>query len=210
MAVRTHLRLGDILVRKGLLTEAQLQEAIGVQKNSGKQLGETLVSMKFVTEEQLAEALGHQLGIPYKRLDKGELTQQADPALKTILSEDVIRKEMVLPLAKNQNSLTVATVDPLDLFLFDNLKRMTGCQINPVITTRSDLTAAIEATYGKLDLLKQAVAGSYGEPSESQGSAKVETVEDISLSDAPVGGAEDVTSQAGQAQVVRLVDLFRP
>ncbi len=208
MAVRTHLRLGDILVREGLLTDAQLQEAIGVQKNSGKRLGETLVSMKFVTEEQLAEVLGRQLGIPYRRFSKGELTQQADPAVKGILPQDVIRKDMVLPLVKNQNSLTIATVDPLDLILFDNLKRMTGCQINPVITTRSDLAAAIEATYGKLDLLKQAVAGSYGETTEGQGGAKVETVEDISLSDTPPGGADDVTSQAGQAQVVRLVDLF--
>ena len=205
MAVRTHLRLGDILVKEGLLTDAQLKEAIHSQKTSGKRLGETLVALKMVTEEQLAEVLGRQLGIPYRRFDKGEIRQSTDPLLRGIINVDVIRKELVFPISKNPSGLTVAMVDPLDLLLIDNLKRMTGLPINPVIVTRSDLSSAIEETYGKLDLLKQAVAGSYEEkPSESP-AGTVQTREELS----PLGQAtEDVSSQAGQPQVVRLVDLF--
>jgi len=202
MAVRTHLRLGDILVKEGLVTEAKLQEAINLQKSSGKRLGEMLVSLKFVTEEQLAEVLGRQLGIPYRRFDKGELTPE-EGAARDSVPEETVRKELVLPLSRSQNNLTVAMADPLDLILIDNLKRMTRCVIQPVISTRSDLTSAIERAYGKLDLLQKAVAGSYEEKTAEAG--RVETVEDVVLSSTTV---EDVTAQAGQAQVVQLVDLF--
>ncbi len=206
MAVRTHLRLGDILVKEGLLSDDQLKEAIHLQKTSGKRLGEALVSLKVVTEEQLADVLGRQMGIPYRKFEKGELKQDDDPATRNSLSLEVIRKELVLPLAKNKSGLTVAMVDPLDLILIDNLKRMTGGPINPVITTRSEIASAIEETYGKLDLLKQAVAGSYDEKQGEGGASTVQTVEE--LSESSQQSTEDLSTQAGQAQVVRLVDLF--
>ena len=204
MAVRTHLRLGDILVKEGLLTDAQLKDAINLQKTTGKRLGESLIGLKLVTEEQLAEVLGRQLGIPYRRFDKGELKQDSDPVLRDLIPLDIIRKELVLPLAKSPSGLTAAMADPLDLILIDNLKRMTGIQINPVISTRSDLSAAIEETYGKLDLLKQAVAGSY-EEKQGEAAATIQTIEELTESQVSV---EDLSTQAGQAQVVRLVDLF--
>jgi len=192
------------LVKEGLLKDEQLKEAISLQKTTGKRLGEALIALKLVTEEQLAEVLGRQIGIPYRRFSKGELKQEADPTLRDILPIDVIRKDLVLPLAKNAGGLAVAMVDPLDLILIDNLKKMTDCQINPIITTRSDISSAIEETYGKLDLLKQAVAGSYDEK-QSVGTGAVQMVEE--LSDSPQT-PEDLSAQAGQPQVVRLVDLF--
>ncbi len=208
MAVRTHLRLGDILVKEGLLNDSQLKEAINLQKTSGKRLGEALISMRIVTDEQLAEVLGRQLGIPYRRFDKGELKQDlSSAAVKDTLPIEMIRKETILPLAKTPSGLTIAMSDPLDLLLIDNLKRMTGNPINPVIATRSDLSAAIEETYGKLDLLKQAVAGSYDQNQagpEIPGGT-VQMVEDLSEAHQ---SPEDLSAQAGQAQVVRLVDLF--
>ena len=204
MAVRTHLRLGDILVKEGLLNDAQLKEAINLQKTTGKRLGEALVSMRVVTEEQLAEVLARQMGIPYRRFDKNELKQDSDPLVRDLIPTDVIRKDLVLPLAKNSSGLTVAMADPLDLILIDNLKRIAGCPINPVITTRSDIGAAIEEAYGKLDLLKQAVVGSY-EEKEGGPAAAVQMVEELSDSQQ---STEDLSAQAGQAQVIRLVDLF--
>lgn len=204
MAVRTHLRLGDILVKEGLLTDAQIKEALNLQKTTGKRLGEALISLGMVTEEQMAEVLGRQLGIPYRRFGKGELKQDPDPLLRDILTIEMIRKERVLPLAKTTAGLTVAMADPLDLLLIDNLKRMTGVPINPVIATPSDLSSAIEATYGKLDLLKQAVAGSYDEK-QGEPAGAAQGVEEFSDSNPTT---EDLSAQAGQAQVVRLVDLF--
>ena len=100
MAVRTHLRLGDILVKEGLLKDEQLKEALNLQKTTGKRLGEALIMLKMVTEEQMAEVLGRQIGIPYRRFDKGELKQDSDPLLRDILPIETVRKEMVLPLSK--------------------------------------------------------------------------------------------------------------
>lgn len=207
MAVKTHLRLGDILLKEGLITEAHLQKAINLQKTTGKRLGETLLNLQFLTEVQLAEALGRQLGIPYRTFAKGELAPANDPSLKKLLPEKMVRNQMILALSKEGQTLTVALTDPLDLLLMDNLKRMTGFQINPVITTETDLLQAIETAFGKEDLLKEAVAGTYG--GGPAGAASTEQVEVLTSEDRnQPTTTEEVTQQAGEAQVVRLVDLF--
>jgi len=205
MAVKARLRLGDILKKEGLVNDTQLEQAIALQKSGGKRLGEALIELKVVTEEQVAEVLGRQLGIPCRHAEGGGLTPTG-ATVKSIIPEAVVRKELALPLEKKQNVLTIALTDPLDLILIDNLKKRTGCRIDPVITTRSELASAIETAYGKVDLLKEAVAGTYGEQVEGAAPSKdqVETLEeeDETLS------VEDLTKEAGQAQVIRLVDLF--
>ncbi len=207
MAVRVHLRLGDLLLREKLITPAQLEEAVRFQKEKGTRLGEALIGLHHVTETQLAQALARQLGLSFRSFEKGELTPPKDPAVKKALSEEVIRKQLVLPLAKSQNTLTVALIDPLDLLLLDNLKKMTNCQIAPVIATQSDLRQAIEAAYGKRDLLREAVAGTYTEPKRAEGGA-VEQVEELAAEREEAQTVEDLTAKAGEAQVIRLVDLF--
>jgi type IV pilus assembly protein PilB len=205
MTVRTHLRLGEILIKEGLLTEQQLKDAINLQKGSAKRLGEALVDLKVVTEEQLAEVLGRQLGVPFVRHAKGELQQAADLELQKIFTPDFMRDQKVLPLSRKGTVLTVAMADPMDLILMDNLKRMTGCQIQPVITTPSDIEAAITTAYGKEDFLKAAMAGTYGQTA----GATQESVEQFQeLDDSKRYSAEELTNKAGEATVVRLVDLL--
>lgn len=202
MPVRTHLRLGDILLKEGLVNEVQIQEAIRRQKSSGQRLGEILVDLRIVTEEQIAEIIGRQLGIPYRRFAQGELQPSSEGTARSVFLQDLIRKESILPLAKTASGLTVAMADPLDLILIDNLKKISGCRIVPVIATRSDLRSAIEAVYGKLDMLKEAIDSSYQQTSESSVTTSEES------SETSVQAVEDVLAQAGQAQVIRLVDLF--
>ncbi|MBI3322822.1 MAG: Flp pilus assembly complex ATPase component TadA [Candidatus Omnitrophica bacterium] len=204
MTVRTYLRLGEILVREGVLTEQQLRDAIGLQKTTGKRLGETLVSLKLVSEEQLADVLGRQLGIPFLRHAQGELQPADDPSLQRVFTADFVREQMVLPLYKKGKTVKVAMVDPMDLILLDNLKRMTGCEILPVITTRSDLLAAIETVHGKEDLLKKAVGRTYDKPAEDAPTGTVE-VQELQESKETT---EELASKAGEPPIVRLVDLF--
>lgn len=206
MALKTYLRLGDILVKEGLITEAQLKEAVGLQKSGGKRLGEALVALEYVTEIQLAEALGRQLKLPFRNFEKGGLTQADDPKLKRLIPEELIRKQNILPIQKEKNRLTVALADPLDLILLDNLKKMTGCQIASVIATKSDLLRAIEATYGKRDLLKEVISGTYAEAAPGQ-EGLLENIE-ILTSEEELVDVEDLAARAGEAQVVRLVDLL--
>ena len=208
MAVDEHRRIGTILLKEGLVNEAQLREAVHVQKTTGKRLGEVLVERGVISEDQMAQVLGRQLGIPYRHFTETDLPPTDDPELKKLLPERVIRRYLVLPLSKNKGELTVALADPLDVILLDNLRKMTGCRIRPVLSTPTDLRTAIQAVYGKMDLLKKVVEGSYEteQQSPSPASLSIEQVEDLSQSEGT--SVEDLAAKAGEAQVVRLVDLF--
>ena len=215
MATQPHLRLGEILLKAGLVTPHQLQEGIRLQKGSKKRLGEALVALHYLSESQLAELLAGQMGLPFVQFEKGELTQSPDPHIKAILSEKLIRSLPALPLIIEGTNLKVAVVDPFDLLLFDNLKKLTNYRIEPVVTTHTDIMKAIDVVYGKSTVLKkalkEAVEGSYGERIEEEEDSSIllgRDVTEILPSEEQLQSPEALMAQAGEAQVVRLVDLF--
>ncbi|MDD5195542.1 MAG: ATPase, T2SS/T4P/T4SS family [Candidatus Omnitrophica bacterium] len=191
-------RLGDILVSEGIITEEQLSEAIGLQKKEGGKLGEVLVKLSYVSEEQIVIALSRQLLLPYVSLASGKLKPAADQNLEELIAYDFAIKNLVLPLSRNLNSLTVVMFDPLDLLLMDNLKKLTGCEINPVVATKADILNAIESFYGKEKIFRDAM-GSMGEAGgEIQEISSLES--DLSL--------DKLLAQAEEAPIVKLVDLI--
>jgi type IV pilus assembly protein PilB len=190
-------KLGQILLKEGLITEEQLNKAIDIQKKEGTRLGETLINLGMVTEKDIVIAMAKQLSIPYASYAKGLLKPAKDQELSKLIPEDYARRNMILPISRHMNSLTVAFMDPLNLIAIDNLKRMTGCEINPIIATKSDLQRAIDEFYGKEDLLKDAISDSY-ELEEFKAEKDVE--EDLSL--------DDLIARAEEAPVVKLVDLI--
>jgi len=106
-------RLGEILIDQGLITEAQLQQAIDAQKSEGGQVGETLLRLGFISEEDLAAALGKQLLIPYASLASGLLTpQQGTEDFRKIIPYEFAREHILLPLSRTINSLSVAMFNP--------------------------------------------------------------------------------------------------
>ena len=149
MAKERYLRLGELLVQEGLISSAQLEKAIAIQKQEGGRLGEILIKLGMVKEDQMVAVLGKQFNIPYFSLGTGMLKPATDQELERLIPQDVAYKNGVIPLSRTLNSLTVAMSDPLDIILLDNLKRLTGCEINSVIATKSDITKAIEDFYGK-------------------------------------------------------------
>ena len=191
-------KLGEILLKERLITEADLQKAMEVQKKEKTRLGETLINLGIITEKDIVVALAKQLSIPYASYSKGVLKPAEDQNLKKILPEEYARRHTLLPISKHLNSLTVAFMDPMDLITIDNLKRMTGCDINPIIATKSDLQRAIEEFYGKEDLLKDAISDSY-ELEEFK--VERESIEE-SLS------LDELIARAEEAPVVKLVDLI--
>jgi type IV pilus assembly protein PilB len=192
--------LGEILLREGLITEDQLQKAMTMHRQEpGSRLGEILVKMGFLSEKDMVIALGKQLGIPYAFLSTGLLRPAKDQDLEKLVPEEFARRYLLLPLSRNLNSLTCAFVDPLDLIMMDNLKKLTGCEINPVITTRSDILKALDEFYGKEDLLKQAVEQSYAADTDISVEG-LEEEEELSL--------DRLIAKAEEAPVVKLVDLI--
>jgi len=201
MVREKYLRLGELLVREGLINATQLEKAITIQRQEGGRLGEIIVKLGMVREDQLVAVLGKQLGIPYFALGTGMLRPAIDQGLDRLIPEDFALKNAVIPLSRTLRSLTVAMADPLDIILIDNLKKLTGCEINVVIATRSDIVKAIEEFYGKSAMLKEAVEASYdiGLPTSY--------VEDRDLADQELS-LDKLIARAEEAPVVKLVDLI--
>ncbi len=205
------LKLGEILIQQGLITETQLKQAMATQKQEKGRIGEILIKMGIIKEEDIVSALGTQLLIPYASVGSGLLEPKTDQELEKLIPYDFAKKNLVLPLSKHMNSLTVAIFDPLDLLMLDNLKQLTRHEINLVIATRSELSKAIERFYNedkmageKTTLLGEAVQDSYSTesqpllPSQTIESGSTET--ELSLS--------KLVAKAGEAPVVKLVDLI--
>ncbi|MCM8832109.1 MAG: Flp pilus assembly complex ATPase component TadA [Candidatus Omnitrophica bacterium] len=198
--MQKYKRLGDILISEGIITETQLDEAISIQKKEGGKLGEILCKLGYVNEEQIVVAVSRQLLIPYISLKSDKLHPADDQNLEGLIPYDFAIKNLVLPLSRNLNSLTVVMYDPLDLILIDNLKKLTGCEINPVVSTKSDILAAIEAFYGKEKIFREAIDA----VSDERGEGKIQEISsletDLSL--------DKLLAQAEQAPIVKLVDLI--
>lgn len=132
MAVR---RLGEILLSAGLITEDQLQQAIEEQKRTGLRLGESLVALGFATEEDVARTVADQTGITF--VPESQLQIDYDAA--RLLSEAVARQYRAIPLAADEDSVTVALDDPIDVFKINDISFLIGRNVTPVIVTAKAL-----------------------------------------------------------------------
>ncbi len=201
MPKESYLKLGELLLKEGLIDAKQLEQAISVQRQEGGRLGEVLVKLGMVKEEQIVSALDKQLSIPYFSSGTGRLKPASDQGLERLIPQEFALKNAVIPLSRTLRSLTVAMADPLDLILIDNLRKLTGCEINPVIATKSDITKAIVDFYGKSAMFTEAVEASYTitPSSESLTDREASTDQELSL--------DKLIARAEEAPVVKLVDL---
>jgi type IV pilus assembly protein PilB len=201
MIYKGRIKLGELLIKEGLISEEQLQQAIKLHMEQGLRIGQALIKLGFVQEKDMVICLSRQLGIPYASLGKGLLKPTEEQNLERLIPEDFARRYEVLPLSRNLNLLTVAVDDPLDLMLIDNLKKLTSCEINLIVATRSDLLKAIDEFYGKISMLQKAVGETYAQPQEELPlQAEITGEESLSL--------DKLIAQAEEAPVVKLVDLL--
>lgn len=201
MPKEKYLRLGELLVKEGLINASQLEKAMSVQRQEGGRLGEILVKLGMVKEDQMVAVLGKQLSVPYFSLGTGMLKPATDQGLDRLIPHDFALRNSVLPLSRTLKSLTVAMSDPLDLVLIDNLRKLTACEVNPVIATKTDISKAIEDFYGKSAMFTAAVEASYDISGVEAPSIEIEVAEqELSL--------DKLIARAEEAPVVKLVDLI--
>ncbi len=197
---RTHRKLGEMLVEVGIITEEQLQEALEEQKKSGGKLGQNLMALGYITEEIMSAFVGKQLGIPYISLSEYE---NIPPEVIKSVPEDIARHQTLIPIAKEENILTVTMADPLNVFITDDLRVITGCEIKVVISSEAEIKAAIEKYYRAKDSMEsmEDVLKTM-EQQESVGSLEIiETEkEDIDLAAMEAAGED--------APVVKIVNLI--
>jgi type IV pilus assembly protein PilB len=146
-------KLGEALLRENLITPQQLKEALDYQRTNGGRLGSTLVKLHMLSDEEITAVLSRQYGVPSVNLDLFEV----DPAAVKLVTQETARKYMVLPLSRVGPTLTLAMVDPTNVFAIDDIKFMTGLQVEPVVVSEAALLTAIERYYGttrELELAK--------------------------------------------------------
>lgn len=137
-------RLGEMLIKAGLITEDQLQEALQQQKANGGKLGTNLVRMGFVNEEEVTSLLSEQYGVPAIHLEHFEI----DEATIKHIPADVAQKYMVIPIERTGSTLTVALADPSNVFALDDIRFITGYQVEPVVAAEASIHEAIQKYYG--------------------------------------------------------------
>lgn len=175
-------RLVDILVEMGKLSEENLHKAELHSRQNDTSLTDSLLSLGFVKDEDLAMATSKQLSVPYASWENGILNSEKDQNLSDIIDEKFARENLVLPLFMEENSIAVAMIEPSNVLLLDNLKMMTGLEIQPFIAPKSQLFAALDRFYSKKDQLSDVV------------SEKIDEINDTETSDAGlenIGAAGD-------------------
>jgi type IV pilus assembly protein PilB len=138
------VKLGELLLKENLVSPQQLQEALGHQKQNGGKLGKAFVSLGFVKDEEITSLLSRQYGVPSINLDHFEV----DPAIIKIIPAETARKYQVLPLSRSGATLTIAMADPTNVFAMDDIKFMTGYNVEPVVASEGALEDAIDRYYG--------------------------------------------------------------
>lgn len=172
MAKAIKKRLGDSLIDAGILNQDKLAAALAEQKRAGEKLGATLKRLGFCTDDQIIEVLSDQMGIPFVRLDRTVISQEA----VALLSKESAKKYKVVPLYKTNNILNIAMADPLDIFVIDEIEFQTGLEVSQAIATEEDIADAIEKYYGED---KKSVDMSKYKSSESSGGKELSNKIDI-------------------------------
>jgi type IV pilus assembly protein PilB len=189
-------RLGDLLVKEKVITPDQLEQASKLQKETQCRLASALVKLSFLTDEDVTNFLSRQYGVPAINLSYFEI----DPAVVKLIPFETAKRYQILPLSRVGASLTIAMVDPTNVFAMDDIKFMTGFNIEPVVASESSIVEGIDKAYGtskeeELEQVMQSIndSGDAGDV-EVQGEQ-----EEVTL--------KELEKAADEAPIVKLVNL---
>jgi len=138
------VRLGEILIKESLITQDQLQKALEFQRANGGKLGSCLTKMGFITDDDITGVLSRQYGVPSINLKYYEI----DPNVIKLIPQDTALRYQVIPLSRVGSVLTIAMTDPTNVFAMDDIKFMTGFNVEPVVASESAIGEAISRFYG--------------------------------------------------------------
>jgi type IV pilus assembly protein PilB len=188
------LRVGDLLVKLGAITDADLQKALDYQRAQGNSLllGEVLVKLGLCSDEQIMQALASAYGVPFARITP----RVADPKVVESLPREFLEKHAVLPLFRVRNRLTLAVSEPANVFLMEEVGRLTHCEILVVCATAKDIKSTLETHLPSANVF---VIDDIFDESEAGGLTMVEAkAEDIA----------DLEAAASGSPVIKLVNYL--
>ena len=196
------VRISELLLREKRITPAQLQEALNHQKAHGGKIGFNLVKLGYVKDEEITSLLSKQYGVPSINLTQFDI----DPSVIKLVPADTVQKYQIVPLSRAGATLTIAMTDPTNVFAMDDIKFMTGYNVEPVVASETGVVEAIQKYYGgglaagggsALEVASKAL-----EDLPQVQDSDVEVLEEFDEID--VGALE---RQGGEAPVIRLVNV---
>ncbi len=192
--IQTKLQLGQVLITHGVVTQDQIEKALERQKTAGhsKLLGELLMELEFCTDNQICAALAEAYDVPYAPLTP----KLCDPAVVELLPRDFLEEHIVLPLFKVHDTLTVALSEPSNVFMIEEIQRLSECQVRVVCATTKDIRATLQSYLPAANVF---VIDEIIDEAAMADFAMIENMpEDIA----------DLEEVAGQSPVVRLVNYL--
>src|SRR5215813_12776938 len=139
----SHNRLGELLVREKLISLQQLRQAQEEQRKSGNNLGYALAKLGYISDGEITNFLSTQYRVPAVNLDEYEI----DPEITKLVSKEVCEKHKIIPLSRQGSALVVCMADPTNLHAIDDIKFLTGFNVEPVVASETGISAAIERAY---------------------------------------------------------------
>src|SRR6188474_2596969 len=139
------VRLGDLLLKEKRITPEQLQEALNYQRQKGGKLGFALVSLGYAKEAEITALLSKQFGVPSIAIGQFQI----DPSVIKLVPAETAQKYQIIPLSRSGATLTIAMTDPTNVFAMDDIKFMTGYNVEPVVASETAVVDAIQKYYAK-------------------------------------------------------------
>ncbi len=186
------VRLGELLVSKGLINAKQLEDALQEQKVSGNKLGSSLVKLGYIQEKNLVAFLSRHYGVPAIDLSEAQI----DGEVIKMIPPDVVFKYQVIPIKRIGSTLRVAMCDPSNILAIDDIKFLTGCHVEVFVSTESTIKAAIDKFYDSTESL----ADIMGSMDESEKMELLEESEEVDI--------RELQQASEDAPVIKLVNLI--
>lgn len=196
------VKLGDMLLKANLISQEQLDKALAAQQSNGEKLGFNLIKLGFVKEDDITSMLSQQYGVPAINLTKFEI----DSAIIKLIPMDVARKYQIIPISRQGATLTIAMVDPTNVFAMDDIKFMTGYNVEPVVASELAIREGIDRYYGttsaiELKKVMDDIATIEAEDGiDAEDLEVLDEDEDINL--------DELAASSEEAPVVKLVNLM--
>jgi type IV pilus assembly protein PilB len=212
------VRIGELLLKEKRITPEQLQEALSYQRQSGGKLGANLVKLGFVKDEEITSLLSKQYGVPSISLNQFEI----DPAVIKLVPAETAHKYQIIPLSRVGATLTIAMTDPTNVFALDDLKFMTGYNVEPVVAWETAVVDAIQKYYGAPGIGPNKGGGNNQKIVETAAGESALEIAARAMQEMPLVDAGDVevleeleeisaealTRQGEEAPVIKLVNVI--
>ncbi|MEF3280170.1 MAG: Flp pilus assembly complex ATPase component TadA [Elusimicrobiota bacterium] len=194
-------KLGEILISHKVINEEQLNKALKYQEQNRCLIGEALVKLGYATEEQVAVALSKQLGIPYASISNQILKPERGQDIEKLIPEKFARENKIVPLFVEGGIIAIAMADPTDLILIDNIRAMTGMEVQTFISTKDQILKVIDSFYQmETQLIDQVI--------ESKGSKEDSSEVDVLTPEGKLDLDKVIISQSSGAQAIKMVNAM--